>query len=700
MDFLDLRTILIGFTLCDLVCAFVLISLWWQNRQRYNGLFFWVVDFGLNFFGMLLLALRGQIPDFFSMFLGNLCIVLGTWFLFLGTERFLNVKKKQIQNIILLVVFIGLQSFFIYINPNLSARNILVSAVMVILCAQMTWTLFTHRNVKIREITHWMGFFSVIYVLIGVFRIVIEILYPSGEHLFEATVYEQFIYLAFQTIYIALTFFLFLMVNRRLFIDLESDIDERLRTEAELTTSQEKFIKAFQSSPTAAVISKMKDGKFLEINSQFEKLTGFSRDELLANTSLSLGFWVFPEERKKMINQIEEKGLIQDFAFDGRQRSGRLIKCLFSGTIININQEKCMISYISDVTDKRIIEEVIRIRLALWEYSADHNTMELMQKTLDEIEELTRSKIGFFHMFDSDSNEIILQAWSTKTRDKFCKAQGEGMHYALDQAGVWCDGVRMKKPIFHNDYSSLPEKKGLPEGHAEVVRELVVPIMRNKKVVAVLGIGNKAEDYTQEDLELVNNVADVVWPIIHENRSEEEILILNTKLERLAMIDDLTGLANRRAFFARGGEELQRTRRYRSPLSIIMLDIDKFKNINDTFGHEYGDKALQSFARILQEHVREVDVAGRLGGEEFGILLPNTNANEAMVLAERLRRAVAEFILSKEDQRIFMTASFGVAEFNPQIENIDGLLKNADMAMYQSKNQGRNRVTIYTELDN
>ncbi|MHB8136524.1 MAG: GGDEF domain-containing protein, partial [Anaerolineaceae bacterium] len=153
---------------------------------------------------------------------------------------------------------------------------------------------------------------------------------------------------------------------------------------------------------------------------------------------------------------------------------------------------------------------------------------------------------------------------------------------------------------------------------------------------------------------------------------------------------------NRRAFFIKGAEEIIRSRRYHLPLSIIMLDIDRFKLINDTLGHDSGDYALQCVANTLVEGVREVDVVGRLGGEEFGVLLPNTKFEDAQKLADRLRTSIAENseIISKLKMNI--TASFGVAEYQLQIKNLDELLKNADTAMYKAKNGGRNRVETFT----
>ena len=345
-----------------------------------------------------------------------------------------------------------------------------------------------------------------------------------------------------------------------------------------------------------------------------------------------------------------------------------------------------------DISDRKYTEGITQLRLQLWEFSVSHPVEELMQKALDEIDAITGSSIGFYHFVEEDQNMLSLQAWSTRTRAEFCKAEGAGMHYPISEAGVWGDCVREKRPVIHNDYASLPHRKGMPEGHAAVVRELVVPTTRGGQVVSVLGVGNKSSDYNERDVDLVSYIADVVWTIIERKQAEERIRQLNNRLERLAMTDELTGLANRRSFFLQGEEEIQRIQRYPASLSLIMLDVDRFKNINDTYGHAVGDRALQHIANVLRLHIRETDVVARLGGEEFGILLPCTQAADAVKLAERLRRAVETEGCEFQRQTIHVTISMGVAEYRADMLNLDAVLRNADAAMYQAKSQGRNRV--------
>jgi signal transduction histidine kinase len=185
--------------------------------------------------------------------------------------------------------------------------------------------------------------------------------------------------------------------------------------------------------------------------------------------------------------------------------------------------EHARMDLLTTTEELKLAETIKNVRLSLFEFSVTHSLEELLKKTLDEVCELTGSPIGFYHFVEADQKTITLQAWSTRTVNEFCKAEGKGLHYGIDKAGVWVDCVHEKKPVIHNDYASLPHRKGLPEGHAPVIRELVVPIMRSDKIVAILGVGNKAEDYNEKDIEIVSYLADVAWEIADHKRTEKAV---------------------------------------------------------------------------------------------------------------------------------------------------------------------------------
>jgi len=162
--------------------------------------------------------------------------------------------------------------------------------------------------------------------------------------------------------------------------------------------------------------------------------------------------------------------------------------------------------------------------------------------------------------------------------------------------------------------------------------------------------------------------------------------------EEAAFTDHLTGLANRRRFERQLDREVSRTLRYAHPFSLVMLDIDNFKDVNDTFGHHAGDEVIRGLGRVLQEGTRGIDLAARIGGEEFAILLVETGQSGALEVAERLRVAIREMIVPGVGQ---VSASFGVAECPIGGQTSSEMLNSADVALYEAKRSGRDRVVVW-----
>jgi len=167
--------------------------------------------------------------------------------------------------------------------------------------------------------------------------------------------------------------------------------------------------------------------------------------------------------------------------------------------------------------------------------------------------------------------------------------------------------------------------------------------------------------------------------------------VAHDRIITLLYTDSLTGIANRRIFLESLGGAISFAQRHQTPLSIIMADLDDFKSVNDTFGHNAGDQVLQAFATLLRENSRQEDLAARFGGEEFIMMLPGTGAEEAAVLGERLRRHWKE--MTSPGISIRVTASFGVAAYQPG-DTVDGFIERADQALYDAKTMGKNQVVV------
>jgi len=340
-----------------------------------------------------------------------------------------------------------------------------------------------------------------------------------------------------------------------------------------------------------------------------------------------------------------------------------------------------------EVRERKCNQEILAARLRLIALAPSHGLTELLRATLDEVEALTDSTIGFYHFINADQQTITLQTWSTNTIQNMCQAQGEDQHYPLDQAGVWVDCVRQCRPIIHNDYASLAHRRGLPPGHATIVRQLTVPVLRDGRIVAILGVGNKPRNYSVRDQDVVAALADLAWDTVESKR-------LADLLQRQATTDELTGLPNRRVFMEQATLELARSQRYGYACSIALIDLDHFKQINDGAGHAVGDQALVTLARACRASLRETDLFARVGGDEFALLLPQTGPASAREVVERLRGALAACPGENPRATPSLTISIGIASFPGLPGELDALLRSADQALYCAKAAGRDRVCM------
>ena len=192
----------------------------------------------------------------------------------------------------------------------------------------------------------------------------------------------------------------------------------------------------------------------------------------------------------------------------------------------------------------------------------------------------------------------------------------------------------------------------------------------------------------------VDHIGVLIYNVTDAAMNHLELEAANAELSRLSRIDRLTGLFNRGYWESCLQLEHDRFLRTQQPSSLIMLDIDHFKQINDSYGHQTGDEVIRVLARLIQKHIRSTDTAGRYGGEEFGILLPHTRADQAEVLAERIRNAALATVAEYKQEQIRFSISLGIAESAPDDLDHSHWLGRADKAMYHSKRNGRNQTSL------
>jgi PAS domain S-box-containing protein len=330
--------------------------------------------------------------------------------------------------------------------------------------------------------------------------------------------------------------------GKKMVITTVSDITEKYRGEKALQESESLMRAVAENYPNSYLLIVEKDFT-IGFTSGYE----YRRQNLEPNHFIGMPIEEFFEDQAIVILQYCEKtfsGAAQEFELyinEQHQLFRTVPLSKEDGSVPRI------LVVLEDVTNRRQSERINRFRLELWEYSISHSLEELMQRALDEICTLTASPIGFYHFVEEDQKTLSLQAWSTRTLEEFCQAEGRGLHYDLDQAGVWVDAFHQQKPVIHNDYAALTHRKGLPEGHAEVTRQLVVPVLRDQKVVSILGVGNKPFDYEENDVDLVSTIADLVWTIVSYKKSEEMIrqtqVQLGVQQRELAVIEERQRMA-------------------------------------------------------------------------------------------------------------------------------------------------------------
>jgi diguanylate cyclase (GGDEF)-like protein/PAS domain S-box-containing protein len=319
----------------------------------------------------------------------------------------------------------------------------------------------------------------------------------------------------------------------------------------------------------------------------------------------------------------------------------------------------------------------------------DRDDHELILRTaLDVAEELTHSQIGFLHFISEDEREVSLQVWSTRTRAEMCFAEGNGLHYPISQAGVWVDCILQRQPVIHNDYASLPHQKGMPEGHTPLVREATVPLLVDGRVVAVIGVGNKAHDYSQQDLEILGQILEIAIHCADRQRFERQ-------QEYLAFYDVLTGLPNRALLIEQLNQAIAQANRSNQLIAVCYLNLDAFKLINETYGQPIGDALLVSLAQRLQGSLRPGDALARAGGDEFALILAGlASAFEGQEAVQRVVKQITQPI-DVQGHRIFVAGSMGVTLFPLDPDGPDALLHHAQKAMYQAKGMNRSGYHFY-----
>ncbi len=430
------------------------------------------------------------------------------------------------------------------------------------------------------------------------------------------------------------------------------------RIVAKRTQAEEKLknLSAAIESSMDGVAVYDRDGKYLYVNQSYAAVNGYDDPEEVIGKTYQL---VYDEKELERMQKLLEPSLSKNGKWRGeliaRRKNGSVYFQEASVTTLEDGGRVCIVR---DITwRKRSEERMLR-----------------SERFLNTIFDSIRDP---FCIFDSEFRIIkVNEAYARLKSKQVDELIGKKCFKVLEERETVCEGCVVNKTLSSSDPCAKDKQFRLRDGSEGWLEIYTYPILdEESRVTHVI-------EYTRD--------------ITDRRKSEEEKRLLIEKLEHLSRTDGLTGLINRRALADTLCYEIDRVQRFKSELSLILCDIDNFKAINDTYGHDAGDRALQIVSATLKTILRKTDIAGRYGGDEFMAILPETSRAGAERLAEKLLKATRETGLPIHGHSVIpLSMSIGVAsiEGNYGNETIDSLVRRADAAMYRSKQDGRNRIT-------
>ncbi len=342
------------------------------------------------------------------------------------------------------------------------------------------------------------------------------------------------------------------------------------------------------------------------------------------------------------------------------------------------------------------------VETTTWNQYIPEETIREWQGIVELIVRLSNARLGLVMRVIDDSIQVYV---SSKTENNPYHV-GDSAH--LIGSGLYCERViATQKPLLVPNALQSVEWSNNPDIEFNMISYLGVPIQwpNGKPFGTICVLDDKEHAYSSDLLALLEQMRNLIEHHLRLKQARDvaeaavrALQSANSELNELATTDSLTGIANRGHFYQQANLHFQQAERYGEALSLLALDIDHFKSINDTHGHQAGDSALRGLAEHFRQGIRAFDLMGRIGGEEFAILLPNTDLDGAVELAERLRETLTERRLKVDGEtELAVTVSIGAASRLPTDASLDRLFARADQALYRAKEAGRNRVATIEE---
>jgi|GEM_PF-1832889 len=448
---------------------------------------------------------------------------------------------------------------------------------------------------------------------------------------------------------------------------IQAELFERKLTDSALHTSHERYRILFDSMMDG-IYRSTHAGKFVDVNPAIVKMFGYSSREEMLTVDIKKDLYFSPEERASHILDI---GQAKVDIYRMRRKDGSEIWVEDHGYYVHDGQGNILYheGILRDITERKRTEEKSLLQSAALEAAANAIAITDNKGIIQWVNAAWVALTGYSKEESIGQNPRIIK--SEKHGDDFYK-------------NMW--SIILAGEVWHGDV--INRRKDGSLYHEE---ETITPVVdKQGNITNFIAIKQDVTKRKQGETDL--------------EYAREELVKANLKLksafeheQHLARTDVLTGINNRRYLFELAEHEFGVARRYQQPLSVIMFDLDHFKQINDTFGHATGDQMLESVTQTTRAQLRDTDLIGRYGGEEFVIILPVTSAQQAYLLGERIRTSVAALRVQAERSPATVTLSIGIAEMihTPQDESVENVISRADEAMYAAKRAGRNRTVIF-----
>lgn len=368
------------------------------------------------------------------------------------------------------------------------------------------------------------------------------------------------------------------------------------------------------------------------------------------------------------------------------------------GTLIDITESKCQ-----EALRNRQRQLLDLLNQAQTSFLLNRNVQDACDALFEPLLRISESAFGFIGIVQyNDKGQPYLNVPTISDLD-WRQGKARSGHYDRRAGGLqfhqldnlFGHVITHNQIVLTNEPGTHHASQGTPPGHPALRNFLGMPIRFDNKVLGMIALGNRPDGFDEQMVQLLEPLVVTLGTLFHARDQETARVAAEQELLRLATRDALTGLANRRSFFDVAETSLTQTRRYGSPMTVALLDLDHFKHINDTHGHAAGDAVLNTFADILRASLRDTDTPARVGGEEFAVLLTNTPLSEALIALERIRHTLDETPIQVGDRAIYATVSIGAVQWNANHLDVDGMLAHADAALYAAKRHGRNRVQLY-----